>query len=137
MASSSATTTRPRVPGYDAAEGTAPDVVTAARSVTTPVAQWARGGYAWFVHERVKPSRRRGFTRLSSKRQVTLPLAVVQQLGLAPGDELRVDADDDRIVLRRSDSLADRRLRALEQVAGSLADVYEPGYLDRLRDEWR
>src|SRR5438128_8474021 len=93
--------------------------------------------YAWFVHERVKLSRRRGFTRLSSKRQVTLPLAVVQQLGLAPGDALRVDAEDDRIVLRRPDSLADRRLRALEQVAGSLADVYEPGYLDRLRDEWR
>jgi hypothetical protein len=48
-----------------------------------------------------------------------------------------VDADDDRIVLRRSDSLADRRLRALEQLAGIFADVYEPGYLDRLRDEWR
>jgi hypothetical protein len=28
-------------------------------------------------------------------------------------------------------------LRALDQVAGSLPDVYEPGYLDRLRDEWR
>jgi AbrB family looped-hinge helix DNA binding protein len=89
------------------------------------------------VHERVKLNRRRGFTRLSSKRQVTLPLAVVRKLGLVPGDELRVDADEDRIVLRRSESLADRRLRALEQVAGSLADVYEPGYLDRLRDEWR
>jgi AbrB family looped-hinge helix DNA binding protein len=89
------------------------------------------------VHQRVKLNRRRGFTRLSSKRQVTLPLAVVQQLGLVPGDELRVDDDDDRIVLRRSDSLADRRRRALEQVAGSLAHVYEHGYLDRLRDEWR
>jgi AbrB family looped-hinge helix DNA binding protein len=89
------------------------------------------------MHERVKLSRRRGFTRLSSKRQVTLPLVVVEQLGLVPGDELRVDADDDRIVLRRTDSLADRRLRALEQLAGSFADVYEPGYLDRLRDEWR
>ena len=86
---------------------------------------------------KLKQKRRRGFTRLSSKRQVTLPLAAVNQLGLAPGDELRVDADDDRIVLRRSDSLSDRRLRALTQVAGSLADVYEPGYLDRLRDEWR
>ena len=93
--------------------------------------------YAWFVHERVKLHRRHGFTRLSSKRQVTLPLAVVQQLGLAPGDALRVDAEDDRIILRRPESLADRRLRALEQVAGSLADVYEPGYLDRLRAEWR
>jgi AbrB family looped-hinge helix DNA binding protein len=89
------------------------------------------------VHERVKLSRRRGFTRLSSKRQVTLPLRVVEQLGLVPGDELRVEADDDRIVLCRTNSLADRRLRAIEQLAGSFADVYEPGYLDRLRDEWR
>jgi AbrB family looped-hinge helix DNA binding protein len=89
------------------------------------------------MHERVKLSRRRGFTRLSSKRQVTLPLAVVEQLGLVAGDELRVDADDDRIVLRRTDTLADRRLRALEQVGGSLTDVYEPGYLERLRGEWR
>lgn len=89
------------------------------------------------MRERVKLNRRRGFTRLSSKRQVTLPLAVVRKLGLVPGDELRVDADDDRIVLRLSDSLAERRLRALAQVAGSLAGVYEPGYLDRLRDEWR
>lgn len=96
-----------------------------------------RLAYAWFMRERVKLNRRRGFTRLSSKRQVTLPLAVVRKLGLVPGDELRVDADDDRIVLRLSDSLAERRLRALAQVAGSLAGVYEPGYLDRLRDEWR
>lgn len=89
------------------------------------------------MDERVKLKRRRGFTRLSSKRQVTLPLAVIRKLGLVPGDELRVDADDDRIVLRRPDSLTDRRLRAFEHVAGSLAGVYEPGYLDRLRDEWR
>ena len=68
---------------------------------------------------------------------MTLPLTVVDKLGLVPGDELRVDTDHDCIVLRRSDSLAERRLRALEQVAGSLADVYETGYLDRLRDEWR
>jgi bifunctional DNA-binding transcriptional regulator/antitoxin component of YhaV-PrlF toxin-antitoxin module len=89
------------------------------------------------VSERVKTTRRRGFTRLSSKRQVTLPLAVVRQLGLVPGDALRVDAEGDRVVLRRPESLADRRLRALEQVAGGLAGAYEPGYLDRLRDEWR
>jgi AbrB family looped-hinge helix DNA binding protein len=89
------------------------------------------------VKERVKPARRRGFTRLSSKRQVTLPLAVVRQLGLAPGDVLRVDTEDDRVVLRREDGLAERRLRALDAVAGSMPGAYEPGELDRLRDEWR
>jgi AbrB family looped-hinge helix DNA binding protein len=87
--------------------------------------------------DRVKPARRRGFTRLSTKRQVTLPLQVVEALGLAPGDELRVEVEGDRIVLRREDGLAARRLRAIDAVAGSLAGVYEPGYLNRLRGEWR
>lgn len=43
----------------------------------------------------------RGFTRLSGICQVTLPVKVVQQLGLAPGDELRVETDGNRIVLSR------------------------------------
>jgi AbrB family looped-hinge helix DNA binding protein len=89
------------------------------------------------VKERVKPARRRGFTRISGKRQVTLPLRIVEALGLAPGDELRVEAEGDRIVLTREEGLAERRLRAIEAVSGSMAGVYEPGYLDRLRDEWR
>jgi AbrB family looped-hinge helix DNA binding protein len=89
------------------------------------------------VNERVRPARRRGFTRLSAKRQVTLPLSVVEQLGLAPGDELRVAADGDRIVLTREDGLAERRRRAIREVAGSMPGVYEPGYLDKLRDAWR
>jgi antitoxin component of MazEF toxin-antitoxin module len=56
---------------------------------------------------------------------------------LAAGDELKVDVDGDRIVLSPAQSLVERRLAALEEVAGSMAGVYEPGYLDRLRDEWR
>lgn len=87
--------------------------------------------------ERIKPVRRRGFTRLSSKRQVTLPLHVVEALGLAPGDELRVEVEGARIVLSREDALAARRLRAIDAAAGSLPGVYGSGYLDRLRDEWR
>jgi AbrB family looped-hinge helix DNA binding protein len=89
------------------------------------------------VKERVKPARRRGFTRLSGKRQVTLPLRVIEELGLAPGDELRVDTDGDRIVLHREEDLAERRRRAIREVAGTMPGMYEPGYLDRLRDEWR
>lgn len=89
------------------------------------------------MKERVKPTRRRGFTRLSGKRQVTLPLRIVEELGLAPGDELRVEADGDRIVLSREEGLAERRRRAIDALAGSMPGVYEPGYLDRLRDEWR
>lgn len=88
--------------------------------------------------ERVKPpKRRRGFTRLSSKRQVTIPKHVLEQTGLGPGDELEVDVDPaGRIVLKRPIDVA-ARLRAIEETAGSMTGVWEPGALDRLRDEWR
>ncbi len=86
--------------------------------------------------KRVKPARRRGFTRLSSKRQVTLPLRVVEELDLHPGDELKVEADGDRIVLSPEGRKA-RRLVAIHNVAGSLRHVWKPGDLQRLRNEWR
>jgi len=87
--------------------------------------------------DRVKPGRRRGFTRLSSKRQVTISLQAQEQTGLGPGDELKVEVDPaGRIVLTPAASVADRR-EAIEQTSGSLAGVYEPGGLERLRDEWR
>ena len=87
--------------------------------------------------KRVKLIRRRGFTRLSSKRQVTIPVQALEQTGLGPGDELKVDVDPaGRIVLTPATGVADRR-RAIEQTAGSLAGVYEPGGLERLRGEWR
>ncbi len=89
------------------------------------------------MEQRVKPARKRGFTRLSSKRQITLPLKVVRALGLTPGDRLRVDTAGEQIVLSRDEGLSERRLRAIREVAGSMAGVYESGYLDRLRDEWR
>jgi AbrB family looped-hinge helix DNA binding protein len=86
---------------------------------------------------RVKQTRRRGFTRLSSKRQVTIPVQALNEAGLGPGDELKVEVDPaGRIVLTRAEATADRR-RAMEHTSGSLAGVYEPGALDRLRREWR
>lgn len=87
--------------------------------------------------KQVKPTRRRGFTRVSSKRQVTIPLHVLEQTGVGPGDELKVEVDRaGRIVLARAVDKADR-LRAIEETAGSMTGVWEPGALDRLRDEWR
>ena len=84
--------------------------------------------------ERVKRKRRRGYTRISSKRQITIPATAMSETGFEPGDELRVEVDRaGRIVLSR---VVDRR-RAIEETAGSLSGMYEPGYLDRLRDEWR
>lgn len=85
----------------------------------------------------VKPVRRRGFTRLSSKRQVTLPIAVVEELNLKPGDEFSVGTEAGRVVLAREEGVATRRRRALSEFAGSMPGVWKPGELERLRDEWR
>ena len=86
---------------------------------------------------RTKLRRRKGYTRLSSKGQVTIPLAALSEAGLKAGDELRVDVEGDRIVLTPAQSPGERRRAALRATAGSLPGVWEPGDLDRLRDEWR
>jgi antitoxin component of MazEF toxin-antitoxin module len=56
---------------------------------------------------------------------VTLPLSVVRELQLEPGDELRVEADSaGRIVLSRPRTTADELRAAIADVAGSLASAY-------------
>jgi len=86
---------------------------------------------------RVKKIRRRGYTRLSSKHQVTIPQQALEEVGLGPGDELKVDVDrGGRIVLSPTAQAAGRR-RAIEKTSGALAGVYRPGGLEKLRDEWR
>ncbi|HLY87224.1 MAG TPA: hypothetical protein VKO84_12065 [Gaiellaceae bacterium] len=79
----------------------------------------------------VKKRRRRGFTRISAKHQATLPVQALKEAGLEAGDEVRVvAAGRGRLVLELD-------LNLVERHAGKLKDVYEPGELDRLRDEWR
>ena len=39
---------------------------------------------------KVRNQRRRGFTRLSGKNQITIPVDALRRAGLKPGDELRV-----------------------------------------------
>lgn len=84
--------------------------------------------------------RRKGFTRLSPKRQITLPVSVVDRAGLRVGEELAVEADEDgRVIVSRSEdeTVGDRRRRALGKAAGALPGVWPAGALDELRDEWR
>jgi bifunctional DNA-binding transcriptional regulator/antitoxin component of YhaV-PrlF toxin-antitoxin module len=80
------------------------------------------------MSEKVK--RRRGYTRLSRKHQVTIPADVVRAAGLEPGDEMRVEVDDTGRIVRSP--TAD----PIDEFAGSLPGVYPPGYLNALRDEW-
>jgi bifunctional DNA-binding transcriptional regulator/antitoxin component of YhaV-PrlF toxin-antitoxin module len=77
---------------------------------------------------------------LSPKRQITLPLAVVEQAEIRVGEELAVEADDDgRVIVSRpnDETIGDRRRRALERAAGALPGVWPARALDELRDEWR
>jgi AbrB family looped-hinge helix DNA binding protein len=86
---------------------------------------------------RVKQHRRKGYTRLSSKHQVTIPQQALDEVGLGPGDELKVDVDrGSRIVLSPAARTGDRR-HAIEETSGALSRVYRPGGLEKLRDEWR
>jgi bifunctional DNA-binding transcriptional regulator/antitoxin component of YhaV-PrlF toxin-antitoxin module len=79
--------------------------------------------------ERVK-QRRRGYTRVSAKHQVTLPVEALRGAGLRTGDALRAE------VIGPGEVLLIRDADPVIQFAGALTGVFEPGDLDALRDEW-
>jgi len=72
----------------------------------------------------------KAMSRLSPKNQVTLPVSVLSEAGMAAGDELVIRVTGHgRVELERADDVIDR-------FAGSLpAGTYPPGYLKELRDE--
>jgi AbrB family looped-hinge helix DNA binding protein len=80
--------------------------------------------------DRVKRPRRKGYTRVSRKHQVTIPVDALAIAGLRPGDTLLVEATPSgEIVLRREEDPLDRHI-------GSMTGIFEPGYIRGLRDEW-
>jgi AbrB family looped-hinge helix DNA binding protein len=86
---------------------------------------------------KAKNKRRRGFTRISSKHQITIPARALEEAGLGAGDELKVDVDRaGRLVLSVADETTDRRA-AIEKYAGAFTGVFRPGTLEKLRSEWR
>jgi AbrB family looped-hinge helix DNA binding protein len=69
--------------------------------------------------------------KVSSKNQVTLPVAAMRAAGLHPGDEIEVRAAGGGEVI-----LAARGSR-IRRHAGIAVGIYRKGELDRLRDEWQ
>ena len=71
-------------------------------------------------------------SRISRKHQVTLPVRVLKDAGLAAGDEVVIR------VVGRGRIEVERASDVIDRYAGSLPAGTDPrGYLDRLRDEWR
>lgn len=68
--------------------------------------------------------------RISSKNQITLPVDALRAAGLAAGDEVVVRA------LGSGEIVVQARGSRIRRHAGIVSGLYEPGYLDRLRDEW-
>lgn len=67
--------------------------------------------------------------RISAKKQVTIPVAALEESGLRPGDQVLIEAlEDGELRIRRG---------ALEfdEAFGALTGVYPPGYLERLDAE--
>lgn len=70
----------------------------------------------------------KGMPKLSRKNQITIPVDVLREAGMQPGDVVQVRAvGPGRVAVERRKDL-------LSEFAGKLS--YPPGYLDRLRDEW-
>ena len=78
-------------------------------------------------------------TRLSSKNQLTLPVAMVRALGLVPGDEINLRVLGDTIYVSRRPQTAE------EWIAKFSGNIHVPGwetqekidaYVQRERDSW-
>lgn len=67
--------------------------------------------------------------RISSKNQVTIPVAVLEEAGLHAGDDVIVEA------LEQGELRVRRGAVDFESAFGALTGIYPPGHLDRLDAE--
>lgn len=71
-------------------------------------------------------------TRLSTKSQIVIPVSIRKLLDLNPGDMVEINAEDERIIIRKAHS------SALKQLEECISDVWK-GYdheLNTMREEW-
>jgi AbrB family looped-hinge helix DNA binding protein len=68
-------------------------------------------------------------SRISSKNQVTIPVAALEEAGLRAGDQVVVEALEEGALRIRRDTLT------FEDAFGVLTGTYPPGYLAALDDE--
>jgi AbrB family looped-hinge helix DNA binding protein len=67
--------------------------------------------------------------RISTKNQVTIPVAALEEAGLHAGDQVIVEAlEDGELRVRRG-------AHAFDDAFGVLTGTYPPGYLERLDAE--
>ena len=68
--------------------------------------------------------------RISAKNQVTIPVAALQEAGLHPGDQVRIEAiEGGELRIHRGGE------QRFEDAFGALTGVYPTGYLERLDAE--
>ena len=67
--------------------------------------------------------------RISTKNQVTIPVAVLEEAGLHKGDRVLVEVlDEGELRIRRG-------VDSFDSAFGVLTGIYPPGYLDQLDAE--
>lgn len=67
--------------------------------------------------------------KISSKNQVTIPVAALEEAGMHAGDDVVVEA------LERGEVRVRKGALTYESAFGALTDVYPDGYLERLDAE--
>ena len=73
-------------------------------------------------------------SRVSSKNQITIPVEVLREMSLKPGDRVEFHINkDNRLVITPVDS---EWLKTLDEILGSMTDVYEGFDLQKEREEW-
>lgn len=72
---------------------------------------------------------RKGVPKISTKHQVTVPVAALEEAGLRAGDQVVIEALGEGEVRIRRGAVS------FERAFGALTGSYPPGYLERLDSE--